>query len=318
MNQSSHHPIFDQFNRTPARMENGVYVDFLGISTTSECSMTVISPPQETLDLSSMHQQAAGKRVTVYEQGTDLPHRSTEEYLEYVDILTAVDKAEGKFTFVDLGAGLGFWSIVAHHACLRRKRMPQIQSQILSVEPSPFRCGVIENNFKLNGIDSSNAYIANCGLTQLDEGQFYMPVGETHDGLAACILQSPDMDKFFRDYPSAKAFNSEFSGKVQPFVPIKTRKLASLLEPVNKVDLIDWDIQALEFEVILANRELLKKKVKNMHISTHRQHIDHYLMQVLIADGWKINYFYPLNQISETPYGTFMFGDGRISVSRDN
>jgi hypothetical protein len=62
--------------------------------------------------------------------------------------------------------------------------------------------------------------------------------------------------------------------------------LASLLQDLGPVDLIDMDIEGQELPVIRSTIQALDKQVKRLHIGTHGKEIEDELRRLLFAHEW--------------------------------
>lgn len=81
-------------------------------------------------------------------------------------------------------------------------------------------------------------------------------------------------------------------------------------DPLDKVDLIDLDVQGAELRILTAAADELNSKVKRIHIGTHNTVIEAGLRSFFSHMGWKClnDYFY--QQECSTPYGIIKFDDG--------
>jgi hypothetical protein len=83
-----------------------------------------------------------------------------------------------------------------------------------------------------------------------------------------------------------------------------------LLKDLNRVDLIDMDIEGQELPSVRSTIEELDAKVKRLHIGTHGKEIEDGLREVLSAHGWRCLFDYSLFSKGETPWGTVDFENG--------
>lgn len=91
---------------------------------------------------------------------------------------------------------------------------------------------------------------------------------------------------------------------------VKAVNLSELLGTLDRVDLIDLDVQGAELIVLKAAAEQLDRKVKRVHIGTHSTEIEAGLRRLFDDLGWKSVHDYPLGSESVTPWGTIKFQDG--------
>jgi hypothetical protein len=86
--------------------------------------------------------------------------------------------------------------------------------------------------------------------------------------------------------------------------------LRGLLSDLDRVDLIDTDIEGQELPAIRAPIADLDAKVKRPYIGTHGKEIESELKQLLSGHGWRCLADYSLLSTSETPWGTVRFENG--------
>jgi len=86
--------------------------------------------------------------------------------------------------------------------------------------------------------------------------------------------------------------------------------LRTILKKLDRVDLIDLDIEGQELITLTAAVAGLDAKVKRLHIGTHSAEIEAGLRRLLSDHGWRCLVDYPLLKTSETPFGVISFGNG--------
>ena len=90
--------------------------------------------------------------------------------------------------------------------------------------------------------------------------------------------------------------------------------LRDLLAPFERVDFVEADIQQSEARVFPPFVDLLRKKVRRIHIGTHGADT-HRLLHALFADkGREIVFGYPPQARYESDLGSFEVNDGVLSV----
>jgi hypothetical protein len=95
---------------------------------------------------------------------------------------------------------------------------------------------------------------------------------------------------------------------------VNTITLADVLGPLERVDLLESDLQESEILVFPPFRRLLKRKVHRIHIGTHGKDVHRVLLRMFIEDGWEIVFTYEPDSVHETVLGTFAMNDGVLSV----
>ena len=84
----------------------------------------------------------------------------------------------------------------------------------------------------------------------------------------------------------------------------------SILASLDRVDLIDCDIQGAELDVVRAAAEAVNSKVSRFHIGTHSAEIEAGLRQFFHGLGWRKLNDYGMGKQNETPFGMINFVDG--------
>jgi hypothetical protein len=82
------------------------------------------------------------------------------------------------------------------------------------------------------------------------------------------------------------------------------------LERIDFLDLVDFDVQGAEGQVIAQSIETLNQKVRRLHIGTHSRDIDAFLKEVLTGQRWVCLREYGCGQTEQTPFGPVGFQDG--------
>jgi FkbM family methyltransferase len=136
--------------------------------------------------------------------------------------------------FVDIGAGEGYFSVIA-------ARMMGTGGRVIAVEPQARLHEVIRRNLKENGVER---------IVELSE------VAVTDEEGSATLYVTPDTI-------------AERSGLMQttryqkPTESVPTTTLAKLLaaKKVGRIDLLQIDIEGYEYEAVLGSREVFLNKV---------------------------------------------------------
>jgi len=99
---------------------------------------------------------------------------------------------------------------------------------------------------------------------------------------------------------------------------VKAVGLNTLLRQLDKVDLIDLDVEGSELRVLKPAAGQLNEKVRRLHVGTHNRKIESGLRTLFRRNGWKNQFDYPINSNSHTPWGTIRFQNGVQSwINRD-
>ena len=90
--------------------------------------------------------------------------------------------------------------------------------------------------------------------------------------------------------------------------------LKELLGPFDVVDYLESDIQQSEIIVFPPFIDLLRKKVRRIHIGTHGADTHKALHELFEDNGWEIVFSYSPNAVHDSELGTFETNDGILTV----
>ena len=296
-----HHPVFSHFKPFTGEVPPFCLVDFLGAKI--------------------RHEFIAG-----FGPGWPEPHfvenrypEFDEEYFEWIDLCEAVTEAKGSFTMIELGAGFGRWSVRAALA------MKQIHSQmpyrLIAVEAEPVTFGWMRQHFLNNGVDPDAHSLINAAVSdEWGRVQFYIggpPGGPIEYKAGAWYGQALTKAHEFTakskddgEYCGFKVVRHKSGWKS---IRVMSISLRSVLRNLEKVDLIDIDIEGEELATVRSAIHELDAKAKRLHIGTHEKAIEIELRRLLCAHGWECRADYPLFSTSETRWGKISFQDGAQS-----
>jgi FkbM family methyltransferase len=214
-----------------------------------------------------------------------------EELYEWIDLLEAIDTAVGRFTMIELGAGFGRWLVAGGCTVRRQRPMPMM---LIGAEAEPHHFTMMEQHFSDNGIPPDEYVLINRAVNGTGE-PVHFTVGHPEAWYGQAIV--PEGTEL-ADWPESKT------------VRVQAVTLASILEPLDKVDLIDIDVQGTEAEIIEASLGPLASKVCRLHIGTHSHEVEERLRKSLGVAGWIKLRDYPCQTTIETEFGPIWFGDG--------
>jgi len=219
---------------------------------------------------------------------------ATEEYFEWVDLLETVLGAGERFTFMELGAGFGRWSVNAALAAAQQGK----RYSIVAIEPEPTHFAWLKQNIQDNGVNIDQCELVEAAVAKTHgETEFYIgnPVawyGQAVKSSSTNVI-TDDMKK-----------HGVYFGKV------RTVTLSEYLKKHSNVDLIDLDVQSAEYEVLDASRPLLRTNVRRVHIGTHGHDIERDLRGLFNDLGWVSKFDFECLGKSQTPIGEVDFQDG--------
>lgn len=269
-----HHPVFARAGGWAGWVEAGFNVDMLGV-------MTDVSYFSHFEKSDSHRRRWVEARQPVVD----------EEYFEWIDLLEAVETAEGRFTMIELGAGYGRWMTRGHVAAKQRG----LGATLIGVEAEPTHFEMLQAHLSRNGVPGADVRLVQAAVAgEAGEVSFLTGHASTWFGQAITRRVEPALP----DYPEAR------------IVRMRTVTLASLLEDLEFVDLIDLDIQGAELDVLAATTRALDEKVRRIHIATHKPHLEQGLRELFQTLGWACVWDFPGEASHDTPYGAVAFFDG--------
>ena len=223
------------------------------------------------------------------------------ELSEWQALLDAVADASGRFTMLELGAGFGRWTVYAA-AAIRRYR-PELKYRLVAVEAEPTHFRWLRQHTRDNGLRRWSR-AGSCRLLE---------VGVSREG---------GREKFFfgdpRGWYGQALVRPENETADAPVKQVKTVRLSELLRRLDRVDLIDLDIQGAELEV-LAEAAPSLAHVRRIHVETHWDAIDQDLPAVFeqASGEWTLEIAVPLGARRSTPIGEADFSGGGVQLWRN-
>ena len=238
-----------------------------------------------------------------------------EEYFEWIDLLSAVIEARERFTFLELGAGYGRWSIRAA-AAARQFGIPTIRLCCVEAEPTHFewlRQTLIDNDL------DPDAHLLRCAAVCSQRGLALFEVSTSGGALRFApgafygqrVLEPPDAPTKSRARNMIRTAGARVLRiEVAPVTTVAAVTLGELAESMSRIDLIDLDLQGSELDVMASAPDVLTEKVRRLHIGTHSKDIERGLREHLGGLGWHCTADYGCSTTAQTPYGPVTFGDG--------
>jgi FkbM family methyltransferase len=292
-----HHDVFSNFKPFRGEMPAHTAIDFLGANTRREFIAGL--PTHPTPVLAEMAYPGV-----------------SEEYLEWIDLLESVVAARDSYTMIDLGAGFGRWSVRAAFAL--KQYNDKIPYRLIAAEAEPEVFKWMRMHFADNGIDASKHCLLHAAAS--DKGEdvlFYIggPRGgpwdrNPDDWYGQFMAKDYDVNGEWEDDGEYSGFKVRLHKSGWRSIKIPSVTLKGLMTGLNRVDLVDMDIEGQELPVIKSTIEEMDAKVKRVHIGTHGKEIEAELRQILSAHGWRCLRDYSLFTTGETPWGTVAFENG--------
>jgi FkbM family methyltransferase len=232
---------------------------------------------------------------------TDWGQRGPAELTEWEALLDAVEDASGRLTAVELGAGFGRWTVNAA-AAIRRYR-PDLKYRLMAVEAEPTHYQWLRQHTRANGLRR---------WTRAGSCKLIHAAVSGHAGSESFYFGNAG------SWYGQALVRPENQGAGAPVATVRTITLSSLLESLDRVDLIDIDIQGAELEVLSEAAPALGH-VQRIHVETHSEAIDEQLPTVLerAAGKWRRDAAIPLGARRNTPLGEADFSEGGVQVWRN-
>jgi FkbM family methyltransferase len=287
----TNHPVFEKFSPYSGPVPEGCQIDFIGATTRCEFVETSNEFPSEV--------QLAYPTVD-------------EEYFEWIDILESVSLARDRYTMLELGAGYGRWAVRAATA-LRRRGIERCH--LVAVEPEPLHFKWLRQHLCDNGLDPAKHTLVHGAVTdQPGKTLFYvgMPNGgqdraDQWYGQAIARSYEQLQTKTWKRYRGFRVLKFKSGWKS---IEVQAVTLESLLRDLDRVDLIDMDVQGEELKIVQSAIDEVDRKVRRLHIATHTPEIQKGLKDALGSRGWICHFDFPCFSTTETTFGPVSFEDG--------
>jgi hypothetical protein len=311
-----HLALFENFEPFDGFVPKGFLVDFLGCLTDARFrAMWGVDP------------DAVGNG----EVRTKRPDITWGEgFFEIVDWFESAREARGTYTMITLGACYGAQAVGAYRALQQVNPMP---AMLVAVEAEPGNFEWVKQHFRDNGIDPDQHWLLNCALSDTNKPVLF-PVGESGSGVNNCIATNDQRSRRIyaqqlRDLPNVAdlVYRLILEGKTGiEVVPVPGERflthvefvsavtLNDVLSPLESVDLLESDIQQSEITVFPPAMDVIRRKVKRVHLGTHGTDTHVALLKEFINFGFEIVFDYPPNTHHETPRGSFDVNDGIITA----
>ena len=217
------------------------------------------------------------------------------EAFEWMALMDAIAEAEVDFTMLELGAGFGRWTVRAA-AAVRRHR-PDLTYRLVAVEAEPTHFEWLRLHTLDNGVlpssEAGTCALVNAAVSGGGGGEEAFYVGRSASWYGQALVRP------------------ENTGADAAVQAVATVTLSSLLQPLERVDVIDVDIQGAELEVLREAAAVLGR-VRRIYVETHSDKIDDELPEVFDrAEGeWSLAAVAPLGARMTTPLHEALFDAG--------
>jgi hypothetical protein len=250
-----------------------------------------------------------------------------EGWFEVADWLASAHEARGRYVAISLGASFGRQLVGAWKALQALNPLPSL---LVAVEPVPENCAWLRSHMATNGIDPGDHWIVQAAIAG-DNEPILFPVGAPGTGRNSCVelnsvrFRRTAVDLLRRDGECERVlanvllhnstgivhdFGGGYSGEVK-FVSAVT--LQDVLGPIDRVDLLEVDIQLSEAEIFPPCMALVNRKVRRVHVGTHGREVHELVRALFSRAGWEIVFDYAPGK-HVTARGTLDLGDGILTV----
>jgi hypothetical protein len=255
---------------------------------------------------------------------------NAELWFEAVNWIVAAREARGRFVLASLGAFFGYQAVGSHRALALINPMP---SRLICVEPLAEKMAWLRRHFRDNGIDPDRQWLIETAIGGSNEPILF-PIGAPTIGGHNCIATNDPGAR--RDYlrallaeGRAEAALSDLllrnsTGISKELFPgtnstaevkfVSSVTLRDILGPFDFVDYVEADLQQSEMLVFPPYMDLLKRKVRRIHIGTHGAEVHARLHAIFAERGWDLVFSYEPSAAHESPFGPFTTNDGVLTV----
>jgi hypothetical protein len=251
-------------------------------------------------------------------------------WFEAVDWVLAARSARGRFVMMTLGALYGYQAVGCWRMLQLLNPMP---SKLVAVEPIPGNVLRMKALMRANGIDPDQQWIVQAVVSDSNEPAFF-PLGAVGAGSQNCVstdnqgVREYYLKQFIMEDRAAEALEKlllhNSTGLEKEIVSgenicaeiklVSCVTLGDLLGPFERVDYIEADMQESEIRAFPPFLDLLRRKVKRIHIATHGRGVHADLLGLFASTGWRIAFDYAPESTHPSPWGEFTTNDGVLSV----
>jgi hypothetical protein len=318
--------IFDDLVPWRGVVPHGYTADFLGTLTATDFLQDISQlSGAQSLYRTALDPAAARPVPPIIGDGGN-----AERWFEAVNWIVAAREARGCFLMASLGAFYGYQAVASQRAIELLNPMP---CKLICVEPLAPKVAWIRRHMRDNGIDPDRQWIIQAALGGNNEPVLF-PVGAATIGRHNCIATNdPSVRKEYlrtllaqgrceqaladillrnstgiiKDMTGAKDFTTEIQ-----FVSCVT--LNDVLGPFDFVDYVEADLQQSEINALPPCMDLLRRKVRRLHVGTHGGDVHAALHRLFAERGWEIVFSYAPDGRHESAAGPFTTGDGVLTV----
>ena len=213
-------------------------------------------------------------------------YRSEAE--EYVSLVLSLTSQTQSYRVVEAGAGWAPWAVMGI-VCARRLGK---HATGIAVEADPTRASWAIQHATDNGLTTEllTGSPADIQTALKRESTADLRIVQAAVWHTATTLRFPLLDG--TDMGGAVTVESEpnmdYRGANLTHVDVPTVTLNSLLSATVPTDLLHVDVQGMECEVLLPERELIAQRVRFMTIGTHDRSVEGRLQDAFLSEEWAL------------------------------
>jgi hypothetical protein len=205
--------------------------------------------------------------------------------------------------------------------------------KLVAVEAEPDNFQWTRHHLRINGIDPENQWVVNAAISP-DNNPVLFPVGSPGTGSQNCVSTNEEFSRhvYAKEIIAAgraeetlnKLLTTNSTGIVKNLVAdenfpaeikmVSAVTLADVLGPFDVLDYLESDIQQSEIRVFPPFMDLVKRKVRRVHIGTHGVDVHNTLLKLFQDDGWEVVFNFEPNSKHECVLGKFSTNDGILTV----
>ena len=311
-------PIIDSLKPWSGHVPKGYLVDFLGVLTDA------VFREQFGVDPNSV----GGTTVTA--GIPPLAQSNAEWWFETINWFLAAQEARDRYVMVTLGACYGAQAVGAHRVLQLINPMP---CKLVAVEGDPVNFEWLQRHFRDNGIDPNDHWLLPLAINSGNSPVFF-PIGAPGSGANNCFATNDANERrIFAEQVIAQGkaettlkslMMHNSTGIIKDLIPgqdtsaeiksVSAVTLRDVLGPFDLVDYVEADIQQSEILVFPPFMDLLRRKVRRIHIGTHGEENHNTLHDLFELDGWEIVFSYGPDATHESALGTLQMNDGVLTV----
>lgn len=301
------HPVFEEFDLARPVVTDDMHINIVGCKTKRSFERPLGNPNYPNM-LSS------GAAVDRTSDGQlHLPDRESEDYYEWIDLLTAISKASDRFVMLELGAGYGRWIVNGALAAKRIRNRKPVDVFVCGVEMQDLQFQWMKEHVSANGIPESGALLFHGGISDSGMYELTRVQGQVEYGSSLAQISGDVLRKYVEE--GVHFLRIGDAGDVYQIV--KVVPISEIIEKVaglaGVIDIAHIDIQTAELRAISASIGPINRQIKRMHIGTHSREIEDGLIPLLESNGWVVERFYPTQSVVQAEFGRLATLDGIIS-----